>query len=182
MKSVAVLGLGVIALTTGAFITASEAAGHGTIGSLAKGSYFEAAVYGAVDAQPSGGVSVGVVGDEAAGMAAFTITLGATDSAGAILFTSLDGAMPAPGRYLIDDPMVPGGEGFRASYVGGSPERPTGDFWGRSGILEITSVSPGHVSGHFSFTGVGFTTADPSNEQAEVQVNGAFVSRRAEGR
>ncbi len=179
MKSVAVLGLGVIALTAGAFITASEAAGRGTaMASMARGSYFEAAVAGAVKAKPSGGVSVGVVGDEASGVAAFTITLGATDSAGAILFTSLDGRAPASGRYRIDNAGMASGEGFRASYIAGSPEQPSGFFWGRDGSLEITAVSGDHLSGHFSFTGVGFTAADPANESAEVTVNGAFTSNK----
>jgi hypothetical protein len=78
MKSVAVLGFGVIALTTGAFISAGAAAGSGKfISSLARGSYFEAAVEGAVSARPSGEVAFGIVGDSAAGMAAFTVTLGA---------------------------------------------------------------------------------------------------------
>jgi hypothetical protein len=78
MKSVAVLGFGVIALTTGAFISAGAAAGSGKfISSLARGSYFEAAVEGAVSARPSGEAAFGIVGDSAAGMAAFTVTLGA---------------------------------------------------------------------------------------------------------
>ncbi len=86
MQSVAVLGLGVIALTTGAFISASEAA--------ARGSYFEAAVMGATAARPSGDAAFGTVGDSIAGVAAFTITLGAGDSSGAILFTNLGGGEP----------------------------------------------------------------------------------------
>jgi hypothetical protein len=166
MRSVAVLGFGVIALTTGAFISAGAAAG----------SYFEAAVEGAVSARPSGEVAFGIVGDTATGVAAFTITLGAEGSAGAILFTSLEGRMPTPGRYEVTDGDVAGATGFRASYIPGSAERPSGLFRAERGTLEITAASAGHISGHFSFTGVGFLTSDPSDERSEVAVSGAFSS------
>ncbi len=172
MKSVAGLGLGVIALTAGAFISAGEAAGHGTIlGSLARGSYFEAAVKGAAAARPSGDVAFGIVGDSAAGVAAFTITLGAGDSSGAILFTNLDGGIPAPGRYDLN-----GESRFRATYVAGSPERPAGLFRAERGTLEITASSADHISGHFSFTGTGFLASDMVDEDRQVTVNGAFTS------
>ncbi len=177
MKSVAVLGLGVIALTTGAFITASAAAGSGTtISSLAKGSYFEARVGGDVRAMPAGAVAFGVVGDSAAGMAAFTITMTSDGSSGAILLTNLDGKVPAPGRYEIGDA---GTSGFRASYVAGSEERPEGLFRARHGVLEITASSAEHISGQFSFSAEGFMASDASDEDAKVTVKGAFTSTRA---
>jgi hypothetical protein len=174
MKSVAVLGLGVIALTTGAFITASAAARHGTaISSLARGSYFEAVASGAVRARPAGAVAFGLVGDSASGVAAFTITLGAEGSSGAILFTSLDGGTPLPGRYELN-----GGRdaGFRATYVAGSAERPVGLFRADGGVLEITASSADHISGQFSFTATGFLTSDPSAEDSRITVEGAFTS------
>ncbi len=177
MKSAAVLGFGVIALTTGAFISAGAAAGSGTaILSLARGSYFEAAVEGAVSARPSGGVTFGIVGDSASGVAAFTITLGAESPAGAIVFTSLEGRMPAPGRYQVTDGAVTDATGFRASYIAGSAERPSGLFRAERGTLEITASSAGHISGQFSFTGAGFLVSDPSDESSEVTVSGAFTS------
>jgi len=177
MRSVAVLGFGVIALTTGAFISAGAAAGGGkAISSLARGSYFEAAVEGAVSARPSGEVAFGIVGDSASGVAAFTITLDAEGSAGAILFTSLEGRMPAPGRYEVTDGPVAGATGFRASYIAGSAERPSGLFRAKRGTLEITASSAGHISGQFSFTGAGFLVSDPSDESSEVTVSGAFSS------
>jgi hypothetical protein len=177
MKSVAGLGLGVIALTTGAFITASAAAGSGTtISSLAKGSYFEARVGGDVRAMPAGAVAFGVVGDSAAGMAAFTITMTSDGSSGVILFTNLDGQVPAPGRYEIGDAAT---SGFRASYVAGSEERPEGLFRARHGVLEITASSAEHISGQFSFSAEGFMASDASDEDAKVTVKGAFTSTRA---
>jgi hypothetical protein len=177
MKSVAVLGFGVIALTTGAFISAGAAAGSGTaILALARGSYFEAAVEGAVSARPSGEVAFGILGDSASGVAAFTITLDAEGSAGAILFTSLEGKMPTPGRYQVTDREVAGATGFRASYIAGSAERPTGLFRAERGVLEITASSAGHISGQFSFTGAGFLASGPSDESSEVTVSGAFSS------
>ncbi len=163
MKSVAVLGLAVIALTTG-------------VSSLTGGSYFEASVAGAVSARPSGEVAFGIVGDSAAGMAAFTITLDAEGTAGAILFTSLDGRMAAPGRYEVTDGAVAGTTGFRASYIAGSAERPSGLFRAQRGTLVITASGAGRISGHFNFTGSGFLTSDRSDESSEVTVSGAFAA------
>jgi hypothetical protein len=178
MKSAAVLSFGVIALTTGAFMSAGAAAGSGTaIWSLARGSYFEAAVEGAVSARPSGEVAFGIVGDSASGVAAFTITLDAEGSAGAILFTSLEGRVPAPGRYEVTDGAVAGPTGFRASYIPGSPERPAGLYRAERGTLEITASGAGHIAGQFSFTGGGFLAADTSDEGSEVTVSGAFTAR-----
>ena len=176
MKAVAVLGSGVIALATGAFISAG-AAGSGTLNSLlARGSYFEAAVEGAVIARPSGEVAFGIVGDSAAGMAAFTITLGGEGSTGAILLTSLEGRMPAPGRYEVTDGALASATGFRGSYIAGSADRPSGLFRAKRGTLEITASSAGHLSGQFSFTGAGFLVLDPSDESSEVTVSGAFTA------
>jgi hypothetical protein len=164
MKSVAVLGLGVIALTTGAFVATPS-------------SYFEAAVDGAVDARPSGGVAFGIVGDSVTGGPAFTITLGAEGTSGAILVTSLDSTVPAPGRYAVGE-HAKSAAGFTASYVAGSAEHPSGLYRAERGTLEITASSAEHISGHFSFTGTGFTAVDPSDEGSEVTVDGVFTSTR----
>ena len=174
MKSVAMLGLGVVALTAGAFITAGAAARSGN--GLAPASYFEATVEGGMRARPAGDVAFGIVGDSGSGVSAFTITLGGEDSSGAILFTSLEGRMPAPGRYELSDTAS---TGFRAMYVAGSSERPTGLFRAKRGTLEITASSPEHISGHFSFAGAGFLASDPSDEGSEVKIGGAFMSTHA---
>lgn len=171
MKSTAMLGLGVIALSAGAFITAGAESGQA--GTPVRSSHFEAAVHGGISARPTGEVAFGVVGDTAGGVAAFTITLGGSDSAGAILFTSLDGRMPEPGRYELSDTAS---HGFRAMYVAGSAERPTGLFRAERGTLDITASSAERISGHFSFTGAGFLASDPSDEGSEVKVSGAFMS------
>jgi hypothetical protein len=167
MKSIAVLGMGLIALTAGAFITAGAAPGTSA-------SYFEASVAGGMSSRPAGEVAFGVVGDSGTGVSAFTITLGGADSSGAILFTSLDGRMPAPGRYELSDTAS---TGFRAMYVAGSAERPTGLFRAERGTLEITASGAEHLSGHFSFTGAGFLASDPTDEGSEVTINGAFIGR-----
>ena len=172
MKSVAMLGTGIIALTAGAFITTGAA-------TLAQASYFEASVQGGISARPAGDVTFGVVGDSGSEISAFTITLGGTDSSGAILFTSLDGRMPVPGRYELSDTAA---TGFRAMYVAGSAERPTGMYRAERGTLEITAAGPEHLSGHFSFTAGGFLASDPSDEGSEVKVGGAFMARSAGAR
>ena len=169
MKSVAVQGLGVIALMAGAYITVGAE-------DLQDASYFEASVAGGMTARPAGDVAFGVVGESGSEVAAFTITLAGTDSSGAILFTSLDGRLPAPGRYELSDTAP---TGFRAIYVAGSAERPTGMFRAERGTLEITAASAERISGHFSFTGAGFLAGDPSDEGSEVKVSGAFMSRSA---
>jgi hypothetical protein len=176
MRSVAGLGLGVIALTAGAFITAGASAGHrsGVAAALQRSSYFEASVEGGTSARPAGSVAHGLVGDSASGIAAFTITLSGADSSGAILFTRISGGRPLPGRYEVSDTAGPGG--FRALYVAGSAERPTGLFRGQRGTLEITAASADRLSGHFSFTGAGFLATDPSDEGSEVLVAGSFMS------
>ena len=177
MKSAAVLGMGVIALTAGAFITVGSAAGSGNgLATLKRASYFEASVEGGMSARPRGEVAFGVVGDSGSGVSAFTITLGGEDSSGAILFTSLDGRMLAPGRYELSDSTE---TGLRAMYIAGSPERPTGLFRAERGTLEITASSAEHISGHFSFTGAGFLASDPTDEGSEVKITGAFMSSYA---
>jgi hypothetical protein len=177
MRSVAILGTGIIALTAGAFITAGAAAGNGNgLATLKGASYFEASVVGGISARPAGDVAFGVVGDSGSGVSAFTITLGGADSSGAILFSSLDGRMPAPGRYELSDTTS---TSFRATYVAGSAERPTGLFRAKRGTLEITGSSAEHISGHFSFTGAGFLASDPSDEGSEVKIAGAFIATHA---
>jgi hypothetical protein len=169
MKSIAVLGMGVIALMAGAFITAGAAPGTSA-------SYFEASVEGGMSARPAGEVAFGVVGDSRTGVSAFTITLGGVDSSGAILFTSLDGRMPAPGRYELSDTTA---GGFRAMYIAGRSEQPTRLYRAKRGTLQITASSAEHISGHFSFTGAGFRASDPADEGSEVKVDGAFMSTHA---
>lgn len=180
MKAVAGLSLGVIALSAGAFITAGVAAGSGAGPDRAtRSSWFEASVVGGMSALPAGAVAFGVVGDSGSGVSAFTITLEGRDSSGAILFTSLDGRTPAPGRYELSDTTT---AGFRALYVAGSASRPTGLFRAERGTLEITAASAERISGHFTFTGGGFLAGDPSDEGSEVRVSGAFMSSRAPAR
>ena len=54
---------------------------------------------------------------------------------------------------------------------------PTGLFRADAAeFSEITASSAEHISGQFSFTGTGFLTSDPSDEDSEVTVKGAFTS------
>jgi hypothetical protein len=132
-----------------------------------------------MSARPVGDVAFGVLGDSGSGVSAFTITLGGADSSGAILFTSLDGRVPAPGRYELSDTAA---TGFRAIYVAGSAERPTGLFRAKRGTLEVTGSSLEHISGRFSFTGGGFLASDLSDEGSEVKIDGAFLATHTPAR
>ena len=69
--------------------------------------------------------------------------------------------MPAPGRYELSDTTA---DGFRAMYIAGSSERPTGLYRAKRGTLEITASSAEHISGHFSFTAAGFLASDPTDD------------------
>ena len=153
MKSVPALGIGVIALTAGAFITAGAAAGGKTESRHDAVFVLRGLGGGRDECQAGRRCGVRGRGRQASGVAAFSISLGGQGSSGAILFTSLDGRMPAPGRYELSDSA---NTGFRALYVAGSAEHPTGLFRAERGTLEITASGRDHISGHFCFTGAGF--------------------------
>ena len=96
MKSTTVIGLGLLAFVTGAALAPGLASENRT-----SQSHFWADVQGAYTATPTGKVAFGTVGKPGEPGASFTITLGAKDAGGAIVFTRLDGVTPAPGRYPV---------------------------------------------------------------------------------
>lgn len=180
MKSFTVVGLGLIAFMTGAVLAPHLVSENsaGAAGRRTGGSFFRAQVDGDYSDRPTGKVAFGAIGLPGEAGATFTITLGAEGSAGAIVFTRLDGVAPRPGRYPIgNSAALDRAGGFRALYVAGSASRPRGVFHGEAGTIEITSAARDHVSGHFELTARGFLAEFSDDEHRRVTVSGAFTSR-----
>ena len=178
MKPPIVLALGFAALSATATVVPSAVSGqrHAAESSITR---FSAEVRGARAARHSGRVSLGPVGRPGEPGSAYTITLGADDSEGSIVFTRLDGARPGPGRYPIgESAAVDSAGGFRVLYLAGSATRPEGVFRGHAGTLEIASSTPGRLSGRFELTATGFLADTPDDESREVSITGAFTGGR----
>lgn len=133
-------------------------------------SRFEAHATGARTLTLRGAAEFGPVrGTE--GQGPFVITLGATSSTGAVLFTLHDGSRPKPGVYPVsDDPS----KGVQALVVTGSPARSTGAYRARGGTLTVTRSDSSHLEGRFTIDAVGFEAASPDNEEQELTVFGKF--------
>jgi hypothetical protein len=173
MKSTTVIGLGLLAFVTGAALAPVLASEDRT-----DRSHFWMDVEGAHRATSTGNVAYGPVGRPGEPGGSFTITLGARDAEGAVVFTRLDGVTPAPGRYPIGDTGASDRVGgFRALYLAGSATQPEGVFHADGGMIEITSATDGRISGHFELTATGFLADSPEDESRQVTVRGSFDSQ-----
>ena len=170
MKSATVVGLGLLAFVAGAALAPALASEN-----RPDKSHFWASVEGAYSANPNGKVAFGPVGKPGEPGSSFTITLGAKNVGGAIVFTRLDGITPAPGRYPVGNaPALDRIGGFRALYIAGSAAHPEGVFHADGGMIEITSATAGRVSGRFELTATGFLADSPEDESRQVTLRGAF--------
>ena len=61
----------------------------------------------------------------------------------------------------------------------GSPTRPTGVFRGESGWLVVTEASDRFTAGQFQLDAIGFTAAEPGQEDRHVNVTGSFSATTA---
>jgi len=173
MKYATVVGIGFLAFVTGAALAPVVASED----RLDK-SHFWADVQGAYTATSTGKVAFGPVGRPGEPGASFTITLGAKDAEGAIVFTRLDGVIPGRGRYPVGNTVAMDRVGgFRALYLAGRAMRPEGVFHADAGTIEITSATDGRVSGHFELTATGFLAGSPEDESRQVTVRGSFDSQ-----
>ena len=102
------------------------------------------------------------------------ITLGATGERGAIVFTCWDGRQPRVGTYAITGEPSP--DGIQALVVTGPATRPTGVFRAERGSLVITRSGRQGISAHFQMAAVGFTAAEPEQEDHRLSVRGAFTA------
>jgi hypothetical protein len=144
----------------------------------AVGSSFRARVQGDIATSASGQAEFGSVENGEAD-AALVLSLGARDGESAILFTRVNGAPLAVGRYRITDGAM-GTDEIQALVTTGSPTSPTGVFRGASGWLEVTAASDHRLVGEFQVEGVGFLAADPAAEDRPVSVSGSFSALSAE--
>jgi hypothetical protein len=136
-------------------------------------SSFRAEVRTDVVTSVSGDAEFGAVRTADSSPAAFVISLGASSRHGAILFTRKSGSPLKVGRYRVSERANEADE-ILALVMTGSPARPTGVYWGRSGWLVVTAASGGNVTGHFEVDGVGFLAKEPSREDRSVSVTGSF--------
>jgi hypothetical protein len=86
------------------------------------------------------------------------------------------GRLPRAGSYPVrswEDTSVAGPQ-FRALFVAGSAERPSGAFHGESGWVTITETGDGRISGEFEIRARGFVVADLADENRWVTVRGSF--------
>jgi hypothetical protein len=141
-----------------------------TLAARTSDSRFEAHATGARTLTLRGNAEYGPVrGTQGTGP--FVITLGASSSTGAVLFTLHDGGRPKPGIYpLSDDPS----KGVQALVVTGSPSRATGAYRAQGGTLTVTRSDSSHLEGRFTIDAMGFDAASSENEEQELTVFGKF--------
>jgi hypothetical protein len=140
--------------------------------SAPRASWFEARTTGARTISMSGTAEFGNGASDAAQIP-FVISLGAQSSAGAVIFTRLDGGRLGPGVYPLE---VDGARSVQALVVTGSPNHPSGAFHARTGVLTITSSQDDLIEGRFDIDAVGFEASDPGDEGKELVVRGAFTA------
>lgn len=138
---------------------------------------FAGSIAGDVRLNLHGGAKFGTVDGRGHVPAVFTISLGAGNTDGSVLFTRPGGARLTAGTYRItghDD----GTDDLRAMVMTGSAEQPTGVFRGQSGTLVITSVSDNLIRGSYQVDATGFLANDPATEDKNIRATGAFTAVR----
>jgi len=141
-------------------------------------SFFRVEVRGDVISSAGGEAEFGAVHTVDHSSAAFVVSLGVCGEQSAVLFTRRSGAPLAVGRYRISEPAESEDE-ILALVLTGSPTRPTGVFRGESGWLVVTAASEQLTAGEFQIDAIGFTAADPGQEDRHVNVTGSFSATAA---
>ena len=138
---------------------------------------FSSSIVGDVRLELHGGAKFGTVHGRGEVPAVFTISLGAGNADGSVLFTRPGGARLTAGTYRItgnDD----GTDEVRALVMTGSAEQPTGVFRGHSGTLVVTSVSDNVIRGSYRVEATGFLADDPAAEDKAIRAIGGFTAVR----
>jgi hypothetical protein len=135
-------------------------------------SSFRAEVRGDVVSNAWGEAEFGAVLNPDRSPGAFVVSLGVCGEQSAILFTRRSGTPLEVGRYRISE----AGEdnAILALVLTGSPTRPTGVFRGVSGWLVVKAASEQLTAGEFQIDAIGFTAAQPEQEDQHVNVTGSF--------
>jgi len=140
-------------------------------------SFYLAELHGDLHANPRGTATFGWVRGGDGAQAVFTLSLGADDTNGSVLFTRMNGARLVPGSYTIsgrDD----GSDELRALVMTGSASRPTGVFRGQSGYLIITSATDNVIQGRFQVDAQGFLASNPEDESRPMRATAMFTATR----
>ena len=138
---------------------------------------FSSSIVGAVRLELHGGASFGTVPGRDEVPAVFTISLGAGNTDGSVLFTRVGGTRLVAGTYRISAEGR-GTDGIRALVMTGSAEQPTGVFRGHAGTLVITSVSDNVIRGSYQVDATGFLASDPAAENKNIRASGGFTALR----
>jgi hypothetical protein len=141
-------------------------------------SSFRARIRGDLSINTSGKAEFGTVKTTDRSSAAVVVSLGVCDDQSAILFTRRNGTPLNVGRYRVAE-GANGADEIMALVLTGSPTRPTGVFWGRSGWLVVTEASDRLLTGRFEVDGVGFRAAEPEREDRALKVSGSFSAAAA---
>jgi hypothetical protein len=143
----------------------------------AEASFYLAEMHGGdIHASPRGTARFGWVGGDD-GARVFTLSLGADDTDGSVLFTRMNGAPLVPGTYAIsgrDD----GSDEIRALVMTGSASHPTGVFRGQSGYLIVTSATDKVIEGRFQIDARGFLAVNPADENQPMRATAMFTATR----
>lgn len=140
-------------------------------------SSFRAEIYGDLHGSPRGEAKFGVVEIADGRLSVFTLSLGADEADGSILFTRTNGGRVLPGTYAISGRGDASDE-IRALVMTGPATRPTGVFRGHSGYLIITSATYNVIRGRFKVGAIGFLASDPEDESRPIQATGTFTATR----
>jgi hypothetical protein len=135
-------------------------------------SWFEARTSGAKELMLRGSAEFGTV-PSLQEDSPFVISLGAYSRSGAVVLTRRSGARLEPGVYRLAEESV---DAIQALVVTGPPERPTGVYRAKTGLLTITRSDTGVVAGYFEMDAMGYATSDPLEEDRPMQVRGAFTA------
>jgi hypothetical protein len=141
-------------------------------------SSFRAEVRGHVTGNASGEAEFGPVRNPDRSLGAFVVSLGLCGEQSAVLFTHRNGTPLKVGRYRVSEPAE-GADEIMALVLTGSPTQPTGVYRGESGWLSVTATSERFTAGQFEIDAIGFTAAEPGQEDRRVNVTGSFLATTA---
>jgi hypothetical protein len=140
-------------------------------------SFYLAELHGDLHASPRGTATFGWVGGGDGAQAVFTLSLGADDTNGSVLFTRMNRARLVPGTYAVsgrDD----GSDEIRALVMTGTASQPTGVFRGQSGYLIVTSATDNVIQGRFQVDAKGFLASNPADESRPMRATAMFTATR----
>jgi hypothetical protein len=146
---------------------------------IPRGAHFSLGSTGAIRLKAVGREArYGIIGKEVNGFPMLSLSLGATNPDGSLLLTLSGDREPRAGQYpVLGTDRLDDGQGFHASFVAGSVERPRGYFRAESGWVRISEVDEGRMAGEFEIRARGFTREQPENDNQWVTVRGRFDAR-----